>query len=328
MNHGGDVAVAHRMIDAVAGTGADAVKFQTWVTELICAPDAALAPYQRANDPTAVTQFQLLKSLELPVSAWAELKGHAESVGLVFLSTPDDSESARLLVDLGVGAIKIGSGEVTNHEYLAFLAGLGRPLILSTGMSSLRDVEEAVEVIRTQGDPALALLHCVSSYPAPEAEMNLLCIRALRERFDVPTGLSDHSMSDSAAVISVGLGLSLLEKHVTLDRSLPGPDQACSYEPAELTRLVAIVRKAEVMLGTGEKRAADAEEGTRQAVRRLLYFSRDLPAGAILEPADLVALRGVDGVPACRKLALMGRRILVPAKRGDQVHEEALECGR
>lgn len=308
VNHNGDRDAAHRLVDAAAETGADAVKFQTWITEEVCARGAAKAEYQKAEQ-LEEDQFEMLKRLELPYAWHAELKAHAEERGILFLSTPDELQSARFLCDLGVPAIKIGSGELTNLPYLAEVSALGRPLILSTGMSDLPAVARALEVVR-RANPSgeVALLHCVSAYPAPESEMNLRCIDTLRNAFEVTVGLSDHTTGSMAAILGAGLGMTIYERHLTLGRNLPGPDQSSSTEPEAFADIVRSIRKAESMMGSGMKATAASEATNAAAVQRVLVFTRDLPAGYSIGEGDVKALRsGQSGLAPSELPRLLGR---------------------
>jgi N-acetylneuraminate synthase/N,N'-diacetyllegionaminate synthase len=311
VNHDQDLAEAHRLVDAAASAGADAVKFQTWQTELLCRPGARKADYQVANDAASSDQFSMLKRLELPYAWHRELKAHAESVGLVFLSTPDEIVSARFLADLGVPAIKIGSAEVDNLPYLAELARLGLPLLLSTGMSDLAEVARALDCFAANGDPPVALFHAVSAYPAPLEDMNVRAVATLRATFGVPAGLSDHCPSVEPVLAAVGLGLDLWEKHLTCDRKRPGPDHSASLEPAELARQVAAVRAAERALGDGRKGARPSELGTIPVVRRRIHAARALEAGRGLEATDMTALRGESGIAVSSWSDVLGRRLRV-----------------
>jgi len=322
VNHNGDIATARKLIEIAASAGADAVKFQTWITEKVCRPGSKKAEYQKQGCTVNEDQYAMLKRLELPYAWHADLKAMAEEKGLVFLSTPDEIDSARFLCNLGVPALKIGSGELTNLGYLRRLAMLGKPLILSTGMGSKEEVAKALDTIRAVADLPLALLHCVSAYPAPEGEMNLRCISTLREAFDVPVGLSDHTRGSTAAVLGVALGMSILEKHITLDHNMDGPDHSSSADPSELADLVRLVRKAETMIGSGEKQIVPSEINTRKAVRRILFYASDFHAGYKVTEEDFEALRSGDqGLQPHAAAGLGGRTLIHAVHRGDIVME-------
>ena len=261
----------------------------------------------------------MLRSLELtPVEHRLVLERCRER-DILFLSTPFDEESVAVLVQLGVPALKVASPEVTNHPFLELIGGSGLPVLLSTGMSTLVEVEAAVDVVRGAGCDALALLHCVSSYPAPMDESNLRAIATLAERFGVPIGYSDHTLGSAASLGAVALGASLLEKHVTLDRGLPGPDHAASLVPGELADLIGSIRAVESALGDGVKRPMPSEVSNRRDVRRSLAAAADLPAGTVLEPAMLTALRPGTGISPSERDTVIGRTLVRGLARGELV---------
>jgi N,N'-diacetyllegionaminate synthase len=325
VNHDGDPEVAHRLVDAAAEAGADAVKFQTWITEKVARPGARKAEYQDVNAPSDSDQFSMLKRLELPRSVHRALQAHAHDRGLVFLSTPDEIDSARFLVDLPVPALKIGSAELSNIPYLRDLAALRSPILLSTGMGTMAEVAHAVDVLEEGGAPSLALLHCVSAYPAPEEEMNLSAMATMRHAFGIAVGLSDHTTGTTAAVAGAAMGMALLEKHLTLDRSRAGPDHAASADPATFREMVRLVRQAEALRGDGVKRPVPSEAPTATAVRRTLFYAMDLPAGRVLVATDLEALRsGEPGLGPEAAERLRGRALRRAVRAGSTVSEEDL----
>jgi len=322
VNHNGDLALARRLVDAAAESGADAVKFQTWITEKLCRPGAKKADYQQRACPGEEDQFKMLKRLELPYEWHPELKARAEERGLVFLSTPDDLDSARFLCEIGMPAVKVGSAELTNLSYLEQLARLGKPLIVSTGMGTLEEVARAVEAIRAATAAPFALLHCISAYPAPDEEMNLRAMATLRQAFGVPVGLSDHTTGHMAAMLGVALGMSIYERHLTLDKRMEGPDHAASADPLEFAEVARMIRKAEIMLGSGEKKMAPSEINTRQAVARTLVYAVALKAGHSVGKADFEALRcGLPGLPPDAAARLTGRVLRRAVDQGGVVAE-------
>ena len=324
VNHNGDPAVAHRLIDVAADAGADAVKFQTFDPERLVTAAAPKAAYQLANTGATESQLAMLRRLVLAPEALEPLAAHAASRGLLFLSTPFDEGSADLLETLGVPAFKISSGEVTNHPFLEQLARKGKPLLLSTGMSTLAEVAEAVEAVRAGGGPPLALLHCVSNYPAAPAECNLRAMETMRRAFGVPVGWSDHTEGLRVSLAAVAAGASLLEKHFTLDRGLPGPDHRASLEPGELAALVTAVRETESTLGDGDKRPMASEAAIAAVVRRSVHAARALPAGHVLAEDDLVALRPGTGLPPAMRRRLVGRTLRVSVEGGEMLQEESV----
>lgn len=320
VNHNGDPQLAHALVDAAAAAGADVVKFQTFDPEALAALDAPTAPYQAAAG-AGRSQLDMLRGLTLPPSVWAELAEHARECGLLFLSTPFDAASADLLASLGVAAYKVPSGELTNLGFLADLARRGRPLLVSTGMATLAEVGDALVTIAAHGAPPVALFHCVSQYPAPLAEANLSALATLRATFGLPTGWSDHTPGALASLAAVAAGASMIEKHLTLYRGLPGPDHAASLEPEAFTELVRDLRAVESMRGDGIKRPAPSELAVMPVARRSLHAARDLAAGERLAEGDLVALRPGTGLPPRERERLLGRPLREPVARGAMLAE-------
>ncbi len=324
VNHDGDVDVAHRLVDAAADAGADAVKFQTFDPAALAAAGAPLAAYQaRASD--AVDQRAMLAALALPADAWQGLQRHAAERAVVFLSSPFDDASADLLARLDVPAIKVGSGELTNHPFLARLASMGRPLLVSTGMADIREVAEALEAIRSGGDPPVALFHCVSSYPADPADANLLAMATLRAAFGRPVGWSDHSFGIELPTAAVALGAAMIEKHLTLGRDRPGPDHRASLEPAEFGAMVRAIRSVEAARGSGEKVPTAGELATAAVARRSLHWRRDLTSGSTIARDDLIALRPGTGIAPSELARLIGGRLTHDVREGRAVGKDDID---
>lgn len=309
VNHNGDPALAHRLVEAAAEAGADAVKFQTFDPALLASERAELAAYQRNGSGRDEGQLAMLRGLALGAEDFAALRTHCAEKGIVFLSSPFDEASADLLERLGAAAFKLASGELTNPFLLRHLARKGRPLILSTGMATLEEVEQAVGWAGEAGCDALALLHCVSDYPADPAEANLRAMDSLAAAFGLPIGFSDHTPGLAVALAAAARGAAILEKHLTLDRALPGPDHRASLEPGALRELIAGLRTVEAALGDGRKRPSAREEATAAAARRSLHLRRDVPAGRPLAIEDLTALRPGTGIPPDRYGQLLGRSL-------------------
>jgi N-acetylneuraminate synthase len=325
VNHNGDRRLARRLIEAARDAGADAVKFQTFSADRLAAPDAPAAAYQRRSLGAAVSQRELLRGLELSEQDHYELLEHCQTREIQFLSTPFDEVSADFLVTLGVPALKVASGEITNLPFLAHLARIGRPMIVSTGMAHLHEVESAVACVRANGDPPLALLHCVSSYPAEANEANLRAMQTMAAAFGVPIGYSDHTLGSAVACAAVALGACIVEKHLTLDRSLPGPDHRASLEPAEFGEMVRGIRVVEQALGSGRKQPAASELETAAVARKSLFAACDLSPGTVLT-RDLVDIRrpGTGLSPAALP-DVIGRRVRNPLKAGTPLDLEMFE---
>ena len=314
VNHNGDLDLARRLIDVAAEAGADAVKFQTWKTSCLVTNDAPLADYQKQNlgqqgSQCETPQYEMLRRLELKPHSHAVLQQHCRQRGVMFLSTPFDEPSTDLLVGLDVPALKIPSGEVTNGPLLAHIARSGRPVIMSTGMCRLDEVEAAVDTLRRHGNRELILLHCVSNYPADPAEANLRAMDTLRQHFDVPVGFSDHTPGVEVSLAAVVLGACVVEKHFTLDRTLPGPDHKASLEPDELVALVRGIHTVESALGDGRKMPTASETNTADVARKSLTAAVDIPAGTVLRPELIAIRRPGTGLPPSMREELLGRTV-------------------
>ncbi|HZF04735.1 MAG TPA: N-acetylneuraminate synthase [Patescibacteria group bacterium] len=320
VNHNGDVALALALVDAAADGGADAVKFQTFRTDALVSRAAPKAGYQVETTGGGESQRDMLARLELTLDDFARVQERCAKRGVVFFSAPFDEASADALERLAAPLFKVPSGEITNLPFLRHVAAKRRPMIVSTGMSTLAEVAEAVAAIRAAGDPPVALLHCVSAYPAPPGEMNLRAMDTLRERFGVPVGLSDHTLGLEVALAAVARGAAIVEKHLTLDKAMPGPDHRASLDPGEMAALVRGIRTVESALGDGDKRPTPSELDTRRVARKSLVAARALRAGERLT-ADAVAVkRPGTGIPPAELDRAVGRRL-----RRDVAADEVLE---
>jgi N,N'-diacetyllegionaminate synthase len=321
VNHDGSVADAHALVDLAADTGADAIKFQTFDPASLVSASARTAAYQSASTGIG-TQRELLDQYVLPAEAWPELRDHAIERGLDFMSTAFDLVSLDLVCTLGVHALKLGSGELTNQPLLTEVARRGLPVLCSTGMGTEAEVADAVGWLAQA--PGLLLMHCVSSYPAPVEQANLRALTTMRRRFGVPVGWSDHTVGTVTAVAAVALGAAALEKHVTLDRSRPGPDHAASADRDGFLAYVRAVRDAHAALGDGVKRPMPAEANTAPLVRRSWHAARDLHVGDRLEAADLALLRPADGIAPSDNV--VGRRLARAVAGGSPLRPDDLEA--
>lgn len=324
VNHDGDLDTALALIEAAARAGADAVKFQTFDPDELVTARSELASYQRQGVADTGGQHEMLLRLRFGAEEHAALIELCRTRRITFLSTPFDSGSAALLAELGVGAFKVGSGELTNLPFLDELAGYGLPILLSTGMSELEEVRAAVEVVRAHGVP-LVLLHCTSSYPAPDEDANLRAMDTMRAAFGLAVGYSDHAMGLDLSLAAVARDACVLERHLTLDRRRSGPDHAMSLEPGELSELVRRVRSLERWLGDGEKTAQPSERELRVVARRSVVASRALSAGDTLSLADLAVKRPGDGIPPSRLPSLVGGRLTRSLNADEQLSEGDIE---
>jgi N-acetylneuraminate synthase/N,N'-diacetyllegionaminate synthase len=324
VNHNGSVDLAVELVHAAAQAHADAVKFQTFDPESVILPNAPQAAYQR-KAAGAESQLEMVRRLQLPRDAWGTIRDAAEAAGIVFLSTPFDVDSVRLLADLHVPAFKVGSGDLTNLILLRAVASYGRPILLSTGMATLGEVEAAVADLRRHGDPPLVLLQCTSAYPAAPADANLQAMATLARRFRVPVGYSDHTLGIATATAAAALGAAVVEKHLTLDRNIAGPDHQASLVPDEFGSMVNAIREAHLARGDGVKEPRATEDDVRRVARRSLVISRTVSAGAALTADDLTAMRPETGITPLRLDEIIGRRAARDLDGGMVLDESDLE---
>lgn len=323
VNHNGRLTLAKKLVDAAKAAGADAIKFQTFKTAALVTAAAPLADYQRKTG-VGLAQADMLRTLELSESDHRALRAHCRKTGIEFMSTPFDEASLALLERLGVKRHKIPSGELTHRGLIEAVARTGKPLILSTGMATLAEVGRALGWIRAVSDAPVTVLHCVTEYPAPADSANLRAMASMASAFGLPVGWSDHTSGIDIALASVALGATVLEKHLTLDRGLPGPDHAASLEPAEFKALVASVRRVKSALGDGIKRPRPCEMKNIKAARRGLVAARDLAKGKILKRSDLIAKRPAIGIEPADLARVTGRRLRRGLKRDQALTWEAL----
>jgi len=295
-NHDRDLDQARRLIDVAAEAGADAVKFQTFRADAIVAETTTRAKYLDAILPPGQTMSDLFRQLELPRDWHAGLKEHAEAQGIDFLSTPFDHEAVDLLDGIGVKAFKVATYELWHLPLIRDIASRGKPIICSTGMANIGEVQAAVDTVASTGNENLILLHCVVNYPPPFSDLNLRAIQTLRAAFRVPVGYSDHSPGLLAPIVATTLGAAVLEKHFTTDRTRSGPDHRFALEPNDLRAMVQAVRDTEAALGDGVKRMAAAEADLYVTARRSLFAAHEIEAGTILEEADVAILRPGTGL--------------------------------
>lgn len=325
VNHNGDVRRALKLVEAAAQAGVDAVKFQTFTADQITTDSTPKAEYQRETTDPGESQREMLRRLELPPEAHRKLQAGCQERGILFLSTPYDEAGADLLEELGVPLFKIGSGEVTNWPFLQYVARKGKPILLSTGMTFLSEVEEAVGVIQKAGNEDLVLLHCVSTYPAKPADANLRAMTTLAKAFEVPVGFSDHTLGVEVALAAVALGASVIEKHFTLDRALPGPDHRASLEPEELRQLVESIRQVERALGSGKKEPVDAELANRALGRRSLVAAEVIEPGTVITREMVTAKRPEGGISPTRLQWLLGKKARTRILQDTHIVEDMVE---
>lgn len=300
VNHNGSLDLAYMLCDAAKECGVDAVKFQTWKTEKIVSRETATADYQAENTGNHdQSQFEMLKKLELSYDDFKDIQDYCNKIGLDFLSTPDEDDSlAFLMEDLTIPIIKVGSGEVTNIPYLRKIGSYGKPVILSTGMSTLAQVAVAYDTLIEAGAKSVTLLHCTTNYPCPFPEVNLSAMKTLRDAFHCPVGYSDHTLGISIPIAAVAMGAEVIEKHFTLDKNMEGPDHKASLDPKELKEMVSSIRQVEVAMGDGIKRPNPSEQKISKVVQKSIIASRSISKGEILSEKNLTVKRLGYGLSA------------------------------
>lgn len=316
VNHNGDVAMARRLVEAAVAAGADAIKFQTFKAAKLASACAPKANYQLATTSGKETQQAMLQKLELPHDAHLDLMALCKERGIIFLSSPFEEESASFLKNIGVAALKIPSGEITNFPFLQHVADLGLPLILSTGMATLAEVDEGMRVLREAGCNNVALLHCVSNYPAAPADCNLRAMATMEAAFKVAIGFSDHTLGAEVAHAAVALGATIIEKHITLDKTMEGPDQPASLEPQELINFVRGIRAVESSLGNGRKEPALSERNTAMVARKSIVAAATIPAGTVIARSMVFMCRPGTGLSSKMLPHVVGRKAKSPIPAG------------
>ncbi|MCE9538064.1 MAG: N-acetylneuraminate synthase [Bacteroidetes bacterium] len=321
VNHNGDINLAKKLIDIASGAGVDYVKFQTWITEELIDKSAPKAEYQKLNDGEATSQYEMLKALELSFGQFRELKSYCDKKNVGFLSTPDEEKSLDFLVDdLGVELIKVGSGEVTNIPYLRKIGNKKKDVILSTGMSNLGDVELAYNTLLDAGAKNVALLHCTSNYPAPYNSVNLKAMLTLREAFKTDVGYSDHTEGIAVSLAAVALGATIIEKHFTIDKTLPGPDHKASMDPNELKALVVEIRNIEMALsGNGKKEIQISEKEIKSVVTKGIYLLYDIKEGEIITENMLVCRRPAKFIASNQFDLIVGKKVSRNINKGNSL---------
>ncbi len=341
VNHNGSLELAKKLVDAAKKAGADAVKFQTFSADALASKSAKKAEYQAANiNDGDDSQHAMLKKLELPKPAFAELQSYCAQKGILFLSSPFDIPSVALLESLNVPAFKIASGETVNVPLIRMVARTKKPMLMSTGMCTLDEVRRAVEIVRNAGNDSIGLFQCVTNYPASPGSLNLRAMKTMADAFNVPVGFSDHTQGIDALLAAVVLGAPLVEKHFTLDKNLPGPDHKASLEPHELKEAVEKIRAIEsrrakgesiaslskgiphfdAMCGTGIKRPSPEEEKMIIPVRKSVHAACDIPRGTSITEGMLMTMRPVEGIPSLDFDKVVGKKANHELKEGKPIN--------
>lgn len=308
VNHNGSLELAFELVKKAKEAGADCVKFQTFISEHGVSRYAEKAAYQKANCAQGTSQLDMVKKLELPFGDFIKLKAYCDEIGITFLSTPFDFESIAFLNTVEMPFWKVPSGEVTNLPYLLAIAKTKKPVVMSTGMCEMVEIEAALEVLKTNGTPEITLLHCNTEYPTPFADVNLRAMETLRQRFGVKVGYSDHTQGIEVPIAAAALGAAVIEKHFTLDRNMEGPDHKASLEPHELKAMVDGIRHIEAALGSGEKTASPSEEKNRPIARKSIIAQRTIRKGEVLTEENLTVKRPGSGISPMRWFDVLGTR--------------------
>jgi N,N'-diacetyllegionaminate synthase len=319
VNHNGDFDLAKKLIDVAALSGADIVKFQTFKAEKIASMSAQRANYQVKNlKDNDVNQFNMLKKLEMPYDWHFKLKEYASIQNIQFLSTPFDEESIDFLNQLDIPFFKVPSGEITNLPYLIKIATTEKPLIISTGMAEIKEIQDAINVLELNGVPRenMTILHCNTEYPTPYQDVNLLAMLDIKSQFGVQVGYSDHTLGIEVPIAAVALGATVIEKHFTLDRSLPGPDHAASLEPIELNNMVSAIRNIEQAIsGDGKKYPSESETKNKVIARKSLHYKEDFKSGHVISIEDLISLRPGSGISPMKISSVIGKTLRFDVKK-------------
>lgn len=308
VNHNGSFDIARKLVDAAKEAGADIVKFQTFRAENLVTKSARKADYQIENTKNDDSQFSMLKKLELKAEEYIELQKYCDLVGIQFLSTPFDGDSIRFLETLDMPFWKIPSGEITNFPYLRQLAKTGKPVVLSTGMSTLEEIQQAIEVLKRYGTTDIRLLHCNTEYPTPFCDVNLSAMRTIAEATGLPVGYSDHTVGIEVPVAAVAMGACIIEKHFTLDKNMEGPDHRASLSPEELKAMVNAIRHVEQAIGSGCKEPSESEKKNITVARKSIVAKRYISKGEIFTEENLTTKRPGNGISPMEWEKLLGQQ--------------------
>jgi len=320
VNHNGDINAAKMLIDAAADAGADYVKFQTFKAEKLVSKSAQKADYQNTNTGnTKESQLEMLQKLELSEADHYLLLDYCKQKNIQFFSTAFDLESLDFLKKLGLTLFKVPSGEITNLPYLEKLAGMADEIIISTGMATMDEINGAITALKGKSDAKITVLHCNTEYPTPFGDVNLRAMDTIKERFGVEVGYSDHTPGIEVPIAAVSLGATVIEKHFTLDKTLPGPDHAASLEPAELKSMVTAIRNIEKALGSSVKEPTGSESKNIAIARKSVHLKNDKKAGDVIKEEDMEMLRPGDGISPMQFRSLIGRKLAYSLPAGHKL---------
>ena len=309
VNHNGSIELAKKLVDVAVQSGADAVKFQSFKADSLVSKSAEKAEYQKINTEVNESQYEMLKRLELDISAHRELIKYCQANGIQFLSTPFDSQSADMLNSFGIPIFKIPSGEITNLPYLEHIGRFNKWIILSTGMSSLAEIEGAIEILTNSGTQRerISILHATTEYPCPMEDVNIRAMQTIKASFNLNVGYSDHTQGIEVPIAAVAMGASIIEKHFTLDRNMDGPDHKASLEPFELKAMVVAIRNIEQALGDGLKRPSNSERKNLVVARKSIVALQVIQKGELFSPENLAIKRPGNGISPMRWNEVLGK---------------------
>lgn len=310
VNHNGNFDIAKQLVDAAAEAGANCIKFQTFIPENVVSRYAEKTDYQKRTTGEAESQLEMLRKLALTSEDFYKLSAYASVKKIDFCSTAFDESSIRLVHQLKCKFWKIPSGEITNLPYLIEIAKYNEPIVMSTGMCNLEEIESAVKIIKDNTNAQLILLHCNTEYPTPFKDVNLLAMKTLKEKFKCPVGYSDHTIGIEIPIAAVALGASVIEKHFTLDRTLPGPDHKASLEPKELSKMIKSIRNVETSLGTGKKLLQKSEKKNIAIIRKSIVAKKRIEKGELLTPYNITTKRPGTGIPPSKWNELIGSKAI------------------
>jgi len=307
VNHNGSLELAKKMVDKAKEAGADCIKFQTFMTENLVTKNADKAEYQKKQTNSRESQFDMLRNLELSFDEFVELREYCQEKEIEFLSTAFDFDSIDFLNRLGMKKWKIPSGDITNLPYLIKIAKFGKPIMLSTGMSTIQDIKTAVSVLRGNGADEITVLHCTTEYPTPYKDVNLSAMNNIKDELQLPVGYSDHTLGIEIPIAAVAMGASVIEKHFTLDRSMEGPDHKASVEPHELKAMIKAIRNIEVAIGNGEKKPSESEKKNINVARKSIVAKCDIKKGDIFTEENLTVKRPGNGISPMKWFEVIGQ---------------------
>ncbi|MCM3124162.1 MULTISPECIES: N-acetylneuraminate synthase [unclassified Mesobacillus] len=307
VNHNGEMKLAKQLIDEAVKSGVDAIKFQTFISEKVVSKHAVKADYQTKNTSSSESQLEMVKKLELSFDDFVKLREYCRVKGIEFLSTAFDFESIDFLSDLDMKTWKVPSGEITNLPYLIKIAKLGKPVILSTGMSNMDEIHSAINVLKKYGAGELTVLHCTTEYPTPFEDVNLSAMKTIEKEFGVAVGYSDHTKGIEVPISAVALGATVIEKHFTLDRNMEGPDHNASLEPDELKAMVDAIRNVELALGNGEKKPAKSEVKNMEISRKSIIAKSSIQKGEVFTEENLTVKRPGNGISPMKWFEVIGK---------------------